>query len=364
MTITAPAAGAALNGAVTVAGTDADPGATVTVRDELGRVLGTATADARGEWSVAAGTLPDGRHTATAEQVDRFGRPSAPTSVSWTSDATAPDALTVASPLGTVAVRDTVPAVSGAGAEPGATVRLLAADGTVLATAPAAADGTFALAPVALPAGTPEGPLTVTVVQVDAAGNVSAPAPVQLTVDTSAAPPAVTAPTSGTTTRDTRPSLSGTAEPNGSVVVTLDGTALPATPVAADGTWVVRPGTALADGAHTLTAVQTDALGNVSTDSPAVTFTTDTTALPPVVTSALVDTTGAGTVAGTAEPFAHVVVRTATGTLVGEADADAQGVWSLRGNGLTLLTILTAVQTDPAATRPRRPSTCTSRSAR
>ncbi len=167
-------------------------------------------------------------------------------------------------------------------------------------------------------------------------------------MDTSAAPPAVTAPTAGTTTRDTRPSVSGTAEPNGSVVVTLDGTALPATPVAADGTWVLRPGTALADGAHTLTAVQTDALGNVSAASAAVTFTTDTTALPPVVTSALIDTTGAGTVAGTAEPFAHVVVRTATGTLVGEADADAQGVWSLRGNGLTLLTILTAVQTDPA----------------
>ncbi|WP_436698230.1 Ig-like domain-containing protein [Nocardioides sp. BYT-33-1] len=88
-------------------------------------------------------------------------------------------------------------------------------------------------------------------------------------------PTAITSPTEGGTVTDATPTISGTAEPNSTVGVSIDGgTAVPAT-VGPDGRWSYTPTTDLADGSHTVT-VDGDANGAGTDDT--VTFTVDTEA--------------------------------------------------------------------------------------
>ncbi|HEF4745780.1 TPA: hypothetical protein SAO08_005703, partial [Burkholderia multivorans] len=84
--------------------------------------------------------------------------------------------------------------------------------------------------------------------------------------------------TSGGSTDDTTPTLSGTAEA-GSTINVYDGTALLGTTTAdASGNWTFTPATALGEGAHSLTVTATDSSGNVSVPSAAFNLTVDTTA--------------------------------------------------------------------------------------
>ena len=117
-----------------------------------------------------------------------------------------------------------------------------------------------------------EGTHTLTAVATDATGS-TASLPRTITIDRSAPPaPVIALPVDGTTTRDRR--ISGTAE-DGSTVAIFDGTTkLGETP---GGTWVFSP-PELADGAHTFTAVATDAAGNASQPSAAVHVIVDTVA--------------------------------------------------------------------------------------
>ena len=62
-----------------VSGTGAESGATVTLYDTDGTtVLGTATADGGGNWSITSSALTVGTHTLTARQTDRAGNTSEP----------------------------------------------------------------------------------------------------------------------------------------------------------------------------------------------------------------------------------------------------------------------------------------------
>jgi hypothetical protein len=82
-------------------------------------------------------------------------------------------------------------------------------------------------------------------------------------------------------TRDTTPTLTGTAKESGGQVEVYDGaTLLGKADVGTDRTWTFTPGTdkALADGQHTLTVVQVDTAGNRSASSAGLTITVDTTA--------------------------------------------------------------------------------------
>ena len=87
-------------------------------------------------------------------------------------------------------------------------------------------------------------------------------------------------------THDTTPTLTGSgAVANGTVTIisSLGGTLGTAT---ADGSghWSFTPGTPLAAGTHSITATSTDAAGNVSTASPGLSLTIDTTAPTTTVT--------------------------------------------------------------------------------
>ncbi|WPG35934.1 Ig-like domain-containing protein [Variovorax sp. EBFNA2] len=77
----------------------------------------------------------------------------------------------------------------------------------------------------------------------------------------------------GTTTDDARPEFKGKAEA-GSTVNVYDGSTLLGSTVAdAGGNWAYTPGTALSDGAHSVTITATDKAGNTGAPSDAFSFT-------------------------------------------------------------------------------------------
>jgi len=115
----------------------------------------------------------------------------------------------------------------------------------------------------------------------DAAGNVSAAVSDTITLDTVAPnAPVITAPTGGAISSNTTPAISGTAEANASVAVNDGVTGLGIVSASGTGAWSLTPG-ALAEGAHSFTAIATDQAGNVGPASAAVAYTVDTT--PPVI---------------------------------------------------------------------------------
>ncbi|SPL71105.1 HYR domain protein [Acinetobacter stercoris] len=63
----------------TLSGSGAEPNALITLKDETGKVIGTATADSQGNWSVEpsdANKLSDGPHTLNVTQTDKAGNES------------------------------------------------------------------------------------------------------------------------------------------------------------------------------------------------------------------------------------------------------------------------------------------------
>ena len=167
----------------TVTGSGAEAGATVTLYDSDGTVLGTAVADASGNWTITSSPLSDGGHKLTATQTDIAGNASAISaalSVTVDTVAAAPSApdLVAASdsfgPTGTNTdniTNNSTPTVSGSGAEAGATVTLYDSDGTtVLGTAVADALGNWTITSSPLS----DGVHSLTVTQTDIAGNTSA----------------------------------------------------------------------------------------------------------------------------------------------------------------------------------------------
>ena len=104
---------------------------------------------------------------------------------------------------------------------------------------------------------------------------------------------------SGATTNDNRPTLTFTAEA-GSTVAVYDGSTLLGTATEGPaGTFTFTPGTALTDGAHSLSAKATDTAGNTSAATTPFALTVDTSAPSVTLTTVTDDVPGiTGTVAG------------------------------------------------------------------
>ena len=130
-------------------GSGAEVGATVTLYDTNGTtVLGTAVADALGNWTITSSLLTDGVHSLTVKQTDIAGNTSAASlALSVTIDTSAggpsaPDLVAASDLFGSTGTNtdnltnDTTPTLTGTGAEAGATVTLYDTNGTtVLGTA-------------------------------------------------------------------------------------------------------------------------------------------------------------------------------------------------------------------------------------
>nr|WP_321985504.1 Ig-like domain-containing protein [uncultured Lichenicoccus sp.] len=268
-------------------------GDTVTLLDTASggtTTVGSATVGTNGTWSITSSTLPAGANSLTATQTDVAGNVSAASgALKLTIDSTAPAApgaplLATASDSGTQGdgiTNDATPSITGTGSA-GDTVTLY--DGSaIIGAAKVAANGTWSITSSMLPAGTN----SLTATQTDVAGNISgASAALSLTIDTAApAAPGTLALAAGSDsgtqgdgiTNVITPTITGTGTA-GDTVTLHDGSAvIGTTTVAANGTWSVTSGM-LAAGANSLTATQTDAAGNVSAVSSALSLTIDTTA--------------------------------------------------------------------------------------
>ena len=348
----------------TVTGT-ADAGSTVTLYDTDGTtVLGTATADGSGNWSITCSVLSAGAHTLTTKATDGAGNTSSASSgLSITIDAAAPAApsapdLSAASDSGSSSTdnltNDTTPTLTGT-AEANATITMY--DGGVsIGTVTADSSGDWSFTTGVLAAGSH----SLTAMATDAAGNISgASAALVLTIDTSistpSAPDLTSASDSGTSNTDnltnaTTPTLIGTAEAGSTVTLydTDGSTVLGSTTANGSGNWLLTS-SALSAGAHTLTAKATDGAGNVSSVSSGLIVTLD--AIAPAVPSALdldassdsgssstdsLTSDNTPTVTGTADAGSTVTLYDTDGTTVlGTATADSSGNWSITSSALS-----------------------------
>ncbi|MFO2183434.1 Ig-like domain-containing protein [Pseudomonas aeruginosa] len=295
----------------------AEAGVTIVITDGNGNPIGQTSADASGNWSFTPGSqLPDGTVVNVVAR-DAAGNSSPATSI--TVDGVAPNAPVVEPSNGSE--------LSGT-AEPGSSVTLTDGNGNPIGQTTADANGNWSFTPsTPLPDGT-----VVNVVARDAAGNSSPPASV--TVDAVAPATPTVDPSNGTT-------LSGTAEP-GSTVILTDGNGNPIAEVTADGSgnWTYTPSTPIANGT-VVNVVAQDAAGN---SSPGASVTVDSQA----PAAPVVNPSNGTTLSGTAEPGATVTLTDGNGNPIGQVTADGSGNWSFTpGTPLANGTVVNATASDP-----------------
>ncbi|TLU61264.1 BapA prefix-like domain-containing protein [Enterobacter sp. MF024] len=312
-------------------------------------LLGTATADASGNWTLPLTTpLTNATHNFTAVATDAAGNVSDPSSTFSLTVDTLPPAVpvlvSVVDDVGTVTTltsgqltNDAKPTLSGT-AEAGSTVSIY--DGALLlGSVVADANSAWSFTP---PNPLADGLHSLTVTATDAVGNVSL-ATAGFTVNVDATAPTAPVITSvvddvgtiqgpvlnGNPTNDTRLTLNGTAEAN-SVVRIYDGTTLVGEVTAnAQGQWTLaQTTTTLTDGVHNFTATATDAAGNLSAASPVTAITVDTIA--PGAPGGFSVLESGGRVNGTAEAGSTVtILGTDNVTVLGSGVADASGRFSI-----------------------------------
>lgn len=327
--ITSPEDGSTVDTATPPIVGTAEPNSTVEVFID-GVSIGTTPADGLGDWSLTpSAPLAEGPHEATATATDATGGTGAESEpVAFTVDTAAPAAPVITSPTDGALLNDSTPTFAGT-AEAGATVEVFV-DGTSIGTT-TAVGGAWNLTP-----GSPlaEGPHTVVATATDAGGNVSPDSnTVAFSIDSvDPAAPVITSPEQDEVIDDPTPAITGTAEPNATVNIIIDGVTVGTAPVDGSGAWTFTPATPLDDGPHTVTATATDAAGNVGPAAAPVDFVVDTTApAAPVITSpADGSTTNDPTpsISGTAEPGSTVEVFV-DGTSIGTTTASDTGAWSL-----------------------------------
>ncbi|HHM8204612.1 TPA: Ig-like domain-containing protein, partial [Pseudomonas aeruginosa] len=300
----------------TLSGT-AEPGATVTLTDGNGNPIGQVTADGSGNWSFTPGTPLANGTVVNATASDPTGNTSAPATT--TVDSVAP-AAPVVNPSNGAEISGT--------AEPGATVTLTDGSGNPIGQVTADGSGNWSF--------TPSTPLAdgtvVNATATDPAGNTGGQG--STTVD-------AIAPATPTVNLSNGSSLSGTAEP-GSTVILTDGNGNPIAEVTADGSgnWTYTPSTPIANGT-VVNVVAQDAAGN---SSPPATVTIDSSAPPAPV----INPSNGVVISGTAEAGATVTLTDAGGNPIGQVTADGSGNWSFTpGTPLANGTVIVATATDP-----------------
>ncbi|HFX2767132.1 TPA: Ig-like domain-containing protein, partial [Pseudomonas aeruginosa] len=300
----------------TLSGT-AEPGATVTLTDGNGNPIGQVTADGSGNWSFTPTTpLPNGT-VVNATATDASGNTSAGSSV--TVDSVAPATPVINPSNGTT--------LSGT-AEPGSSVTLTDGNGNPIGQVTADGSGNWSF--------TPSTPLAdgtvVNATATDPAGNTGGQG--STTVD-------AIAPATPTVNLSNGSSLSGTAEP-GSTVILTDGNGNPIAEVTADGSgnWTYTPSTPIANGT-VVNVVAQDAAGN---SSPGASVTVDSQA----PAAPVLNPSNGTTLSGTAEPGATVTLTDGNGNPIGQVTADGSGNWSFTpGTPLANGTVVNATASDP-----------------
>ncbi|MCO2531653.1 Ig-like domain repeat protein, partial [Pseudomonas aeruginosa] len=301
----------------TLSGT-AEPGATVTLTDGNGNPIGQVTADGSGNWSFTPTTpVPNGT-VVNATATDASGNTSAGSSV--TVDSVAPATPVINPSNGTT--------LSGT-AEPGSSVTLTDGNGNPIGQVTADGSGNWSF--------TPSTPLAdgtvVNATATDPAGNTGGQG--STTVD-------AIAPATPTVNLSNGSSLSGTAEP-GSTVILTDGNGNPIGETTADGSgnWTFTPATPLANGT-VVNAVAQDPAGNTGPQGSA---TVDAVA----PNTPVVNPSNGNLLNGTAEPGSTVTLTDGNGNPIGQTTADGSGNWSFTpGSQLPNGTVVNVTASDAA----------------
>jgi hypothetical protein len=251
--------------------------------------LGGARADADGNWEATINTeLPGGVHSLTVRQIDRAGNESTGTAYSLTIDYSAerPSTPMLANDTGSSA-SDRIthdPTLKGSGAEAYAQIQIMR--GTeVVGYGSSDEDGNWQ---AEFGVDLPDGEHTVTVRQIDRAGNTSADsAPITFTLDTtrpaapSGAPDLAAASDSGVSdsdnvTNDNTPTFTGSgALPNSIVVLYANEVEVGRRESDASGNWSITSSTLL-DNHYSIAVKQLDAAGNQSSYSASLDVVIDT----------------------------------------------------------------------------------------
>ena len=140
--------------------------------------------------------------------------------------------------------------------------------------------------------------------------------------------------------------LTGNAEANSTIKLYDGATLLGSATVNGGGEWSYTT-TALTDGAHSLTATDTDAAGT-SAASVALSVLVDTVAPPLAVSGISQGSGGSVTLTGTSEAYTWITIYDGTsGMPLGSATTAADGTWTVQKNGTTA-TDFTVTSTDLA----------------
>ena len=318
-----------------------------------GAPLASVSADSNGTWSLGLATsLSPGGHSIAARTMDAAGNTSAAAVYALVVDAAAPSApiitgLTPATDTGTSnrdgMTNNTNPILIGS-AEASSAVTVFV-DGVLADCVTAATSGVWSFAATGLPIGSH----TITASAADVAGNFSPlSAPYAVLIKTSSAAPVITGLTAATDsgsspsdgiTRNTKPTLSGTAPANSVVTIRIDGSLVGTTTSGIAGTWSFAIAAALAQGSHSITATASDLAGNLSAASTSFGVQIKTTPPPAPIISGLTTATDTGisttdgitsittpAILGTAEANSTITVLIA-GRSVGTVAANSSGVW-------------------------------------
>ena len=348
------------NGRPNISGTG-EPGGTVTITDPSGgKHIAQIDPAGRFDFEIDMPTVPRGDWTGVVtDPVGNVGAPAnvtlailAPTVINSFSDDVGPIRGQIAN--GTI-TDDDRPALAGKAA-PGTTV--VVRDGiSILGMADADSTGYWSFTPTEkLANGSHSWSATVT----DPFGNaglattpitfqVDTQGPTTLTVIASALDDqgAVKGPLisgSQIATDDARPTFSGTAEANTTVVIKDGDNPIGVAAVSDTGAWTFTPELPLHNGVHHVTATAMDAIGNHGMPSAAFDFESATGGVPTATAiTGVVDDVGLvaniapngltndarPTVSGTAQPDAVVTLVSETNTVLGTTTAGPNGQWSI-----------------------------------
>ncbi|MFJ4441846.1 BapA/Bap/LapF family large adhesin [Pseudomonas sp. NPDC089422] len=296
-----------------------EAGATVTVRDAGGNVLGTGLVNGSGSFSINLSSAQLNGQVLSLSQTD------AALNVSGTTSYTAPDTQAPLAPTN-LAINGAGTLLTGNG-EPGATVTVQGFAGTAIVQA----NGTFSF--TLTPAQNDGQALVVR--QTDAAGNQSGSTGITAPDTTPPAAPVAAINTNGT-------SVSGSGQVGSTVTVRNSaGTVLGTATVGSNGLFVVSLGAAQIDH-QALSVTLTDAAGNTST----ATALTAPDFTPPANAANLVISADGSTLTGTGEVGATVTVRSASGTVLQTATVQPNGTFTVtlsppQDNGQVLSVTLT-----------------------
>jgi hypothetical protein len=341
-----------ISGNVTAAAGEAAVGSTVALFDTLNGAttkIGIAAVGPGGAWSTTVTLSGNGIHSIVAQDTDAAGNVGASTPVVFTVATTAPAAPTV-SHLADAANNSFD---AGFTVSTGAAVTVTVG-GTALSAAQLASDFTKSTAggldtyTAKSGAFTGSESIAVSATLTDAAGNTSSPGTLTLNPVDTTAPPQPAAPSDSAVVNgivdaanDTASqALSGTAEAGSTVKIYLNGAGTPAFTTTADalGNWSQTVGH-LADGSYSYAVTATDAAGNTSAPSTALSFVVNTTApgQPAAPTDGAVvngyvnaaNDTASQALSGTAAAGSTVnIYLNGAGTPAFTTTADALGNWS------------------------------------